>query len=253
MFFISSHRALRICSAILISTASLLQIQTGARAGDYANVEVLGFSADGHQFAFEQYGIQDGSGFPYSEIFIVDVVADSWIKPSPFRFTDTDASDLSDPATVIADTRHMTRQAASDAGLLQAPLYQGFTAGHNPVTELSADSHLMTVTPRLIVPLIDDPVELALEEISLPSATCASYGADTQGFSLTLTYRGNTRILNQDTSLPKSRGCPLRYRIDRIVTFYPNGQPPVFAVLVLMETHGFEGPDGRYLAITGQL
>lgn len=253
MIFAHPYRCLRICATALLAAAGLLEVLPTANAGDYANVEVLGFSSDGHQFAFEQYGIQDGSGFPYSDIFIIDVATDSWVKPSPFRFTNTEAPDLADPATVTANTRHVTHQAAADAGLLQVPLYQGFTAGHNPVTELSADSHVMTVTPRLIVPPIDDPMELALEEISLPSPTCASYGADTRGFNLTLTYRGQTRVLNQDTGLPKSRGCPLRYRIDRLITFYPDGQPPVFAVLVLMETHGFEGSDGRYLAITGRI
>ena len=54
-----------------------------AWAGDYASRHVIGFSADGRYFAFEQYGAQDGSGFPYAEIFIIDTQADSWVAGSP--------------------------------------------------------------------------------------------------------------------------------------------------------------------------
>ncbi|MGE6786024.1 DUF2259 domain-containing protein, partial [Ensifer adhaerens] len=35
-----------------------------ALAGDYAALQPIGFSADGNVFAFEEYGVQDGSGFP---------------------------------------------------------------------------------------------------------------------------------------------------------------------------------------------
>ncbi|MBZ9963064.1 DUF2259 domain-containing protein [Mesorhizobium sp. B292B1B] len=35
-----------------------------ARAGDVAELEILGFTKDGGVFAFEEYGVQDGSGFP---------------------------------------------------------------------------------------------------------------------------------------------------------------------------------------------
>ena len=33
-------------------------------AADIASVRPIGFSSDGAVFAFEEYGIQDGSGFP---------------------------------------------------------------------------------------------------------------------------------------------------------------------------------------------
>ena len=53
--------------------------------------------------------------------------------------------------------------------------------------------------------------------------------------------------------IPESRSCPLDYQIADIYTFYPDGGDPVFAVLVRMLRVGFEGPDGRYIAITGKL
>eukprot|EP01036_Dinobryon_divergens_P042760 gene42760-56842_t len=49
-----------------------------ALAGDRALIDFIGYSEDGQYFAFEEYGIGDGSGAPYSHIFIVDLAADAW-------------------------------------------------------------------------------------------------------------------------------------------------------------------------------
>ena len=55
---------IRLALIILLGVFSL-----EASAGDTATPQVLGFSADGKVFAFEEYGIQDGSGFPYANRF----------------------------------------------------------------------------------------------------------------------------------------------------------------------------------------
>ncbi|NVK35417.1 MAG: DUF2259 domain-containing protein [Rhodobacteraceae bacterium] len=231
---------------------ALISIDNAANAGDFADVEIHGFSEDGTRFVFEQYGIQDGSGFPYSDLFAIDVASDSWIKPSPIRTVEKDVADGFDLPAALDDTRHSTLQAASDAGLLSGISIPGTLVGHNPVTELNADPHHMRVTPRLIVPAGPDPMDLKLEEVSISSSDCAAYVPDTKGFRLTMTYRGESKVLNADKDLPASRGCPISYGIDRVITYYPAGKPPVFAILILIQTYGFEGPDGRYLAITGQ-
>jgi predicted secreted protein len=36
--------------------------------GDYADRTILGFSPDGGIFAFEEFGVGDGSGYPYATI-----------------------------------------------------------------------------------------------------------------------------------------------------------------------------------------
>ena len=236
--------------------AALISIATftaPANAGDFAQIDVLGFSNNGRYFAFEQFGIQDGSGFPYSDIFVVDVSSDKWVKPSPFRRLDQ--SEVGPGITegeVLDATRAANRASATPLLASKGIAGRGRTVGHNPPTELNSDPFKMTVNPHIIVPAADDPMEFRLTQYSLPAGDCASYGANTMGFKLTLDYQGlPTRTLNQDWSLPKSRGCPLRYRINRVVTHVPAAGPRVFAILVLMETHGFEGPDGRYIAITG--
>lgn len=224
-----------------------------ASAGDFAQVEVHGFSDDGHTFAFEQYGIQDGSGFPYSDIFVINVVDDTWIKPFPLRLRD-EAEDLDSyyDYELIDRVRGANQKAARNSPHFARIKGLGQTVGHNPPTEISSDPHSLIVNPRMVVPPIDNLLDFHIEEYPMKAGACASYGAETKGFRLTLRHQGAERVLNEDKKVPKSRGCPLRYRIERVVTYYPKGLPPVFAVLVLMETHGFEGPDGRYLAITGQ-
>ena len=46
-----------------------------AEAGDYADRTILGFSPDGSTFAFEEFGVQDGSGFAYANIYMIDTGA----------------------------------------------------------------------------------------------------------------------------------------------------------------------------------
>ncbi|PVB61108.1 hypothetical protein DCO57_13700 [Labrenzia sp. 011] len=246
---------LRGLSALL----ALALLPLPAIAGDTATADVLGFSDDGAYFAFEQYGIQDGSGFPYSEIFVLDVASDSWVKPSPFLLRNQDEEDIErdgiyDPDALVAAVRAENRATALE--LLQTTRIagKGLTAGHNPRTELNSDPFRMVVAPRDFFRPGEDELELKLNEYPLSSDTCAGFAVtETRGFRLTMTYKGQTRVLNEDSSLPQSRGCPLAYRIERIITHFPDGAPPVYAVLVQMDSHGFEGPDRRYLAITGRL
>lgn len=244
----------RILSALTLA-ATLLLPATQASAGDFAKVDVLGFSASGDHFAFEEYGIQDGSGFPYSNIYVIDTARDSWVRGSPFRRLDEiDDSVPVDFDAELARTRaanaHTARQtlAASDiAG-------HGRTVGHNPPTELSANPHEMLVLPRMIAPTSDTPLRLTLEEIAVPAQSeCPSGFGEVRGFRLLLTDQAGTRVLNEDRRVPTSRGCPLRYRIERVITHHPQAGSPRFAVLIQMETIGFEGPNGRFLAITGAL
>lgn len=224
------------------------------RAGDTAEIEIYGFSEHGDFFAFEQFGAQDGSGFPYSEIFVLDVIGDTWVKPSPFRRLDeVDETDGYDENKVLNQTREHNRQAARS--LLQAKGIsgRGKTVAFNPLTELTSNPYKMIVAPRLPLLSGETSVELTLTEIPLQNAECAKFDVDTKGYRLTMVHNGVTRTLNDDTFVPKSRRCPFAYRIERFVTYYPDQAPPVFAILIQMESLGFEGPDRRYLAVTGRL
>jgi len=245
---------MQLTTRFLSVLALLVGATFAATAGDQAQLDVLGFSEDGRYFAFEQSGIQDGSGFPYSEIFVIDVHQDTWVSPSPFRRRDkVDDSDGYHPGKLLRATQAANRAAA--APLLASLKIDGYglTTGSNPVTEVSANPFNMKVQLRPIVPPIDEPMEIQLMEFPLPDPTCTRFGAATKGFQLNTIYGGEARVRHLDKDLPESRGCPTGYRIAQVISHHPDGQPPVIAVIVHVAKHGFEGPDGRFLAITGRL
>lgn len=82
---------------------------------------------------------------------------------------------------------------------------------------------------------------------------CKDFG-EIKGFRLVMEHpAGGSKILHDDQSIPASRGCPLGYRLSGLQTFYPESGKPVFAVMIAVRTIGFEGPDYRWLAVTGRL
>ena len=70
---------------LLFAVLALCLATGAASAGDYADRTIIGFSPDGAYFAFEEYGVQDGSGFPYANIYVVDTATDSWVAGTPIR------------------------------------------------------------------------------------------------------------------------------------------------------------------------
>lgn len=222
-----------------------------ARAGDAAELSILGFTADGSVFAFEEYGVQDGSGFPYANRFYIETATDSFVAGTPIRVRIDDESASVDDAR--AEARASGEAVASDADLAR---HRGFTAGFNAITELSADPHRLAVNPRPVMPAIDDPVEFRLEEIALEQpANCHDLG-QAVGFRLVRvgTAVGETaQLVHEDASIPSSRNCPLGYRLGAVQTFFPESGPPVYTVLIAVRSVGFEGPNHRWIAVPGRL
>jgi predicted secreted protein len=116
----------------------------------------------------------------------------------------------------------------------------------------------MVVNPRPIFYPVDQPLEFRLEEIALNNLpgmeTCNSQG-EINGFRLLRIEAregGTTRLLHEDKTIPKSRGCPNGYRIGAVQTFDMD-KLSAYAVLIAVRQYGFEGPDWRWLAVTGRL
>ncbi|TIO79528.1 MAG: DUF2259 domain-containing protein [Mesorhizobium sp.] len=227
-----------------------LATQSTATAGDVADLEILGFSQDGGIFAFEEYGVQDGSGFPYSNRYYIDTATDTFFKGTPIRIR------LDDEAATLDAARLQAKQ-KGEAIVSQAELTanRGITAGFNAVTELSADPYRMAVNPRPIFSPVDDPLEFRLDEIPMNDTEgCQSQG-EINGFRLLRIETkdgGKTQLLHEDKSIPKSRGCPNGYRIGAVQTFSMQGLS-AYAGLIAVRQYGFEGPDYRWIAVTGRL
>lgn len=239
---------------ILVLSAFLLLAQLAAppaaHAGDVAELEILGFSRDGSVFAFEEYGVQDGSGFPYANRYYINTANDSFLKGTPIKVR-------LDDENATLDTARLQARQRGEAIVKQDELTanRGITAGFNPVTELSADPFRMVVNPRPIFFPVDDPLEFRLDEIGMNNTEgCESQG-EINGFRLLRIEAkagGKTELLHEDKSIPKSRGCPNGYRIGAVQTFSPQGLS-AYAVLIAVRQYGFEGPDYRWIAVTGRL
>ncbi len=221
-----------------------------AHAGDAAALEILGFSKGGDIFAFEEYGIQDGSGFPYANRYYIDTASDAFVKGTPIRIR-------LDDENASLDTARLKAREQGEKVVAQDELAEnrGFTAGSNAVTEYSADPHRMAVNPRPVFPPIDPALEFRLEELPMGGGeTCEGLGAATAGFRLLridAQAGGTTTLVHEDETIPQSRGCPTGYRIGAIQIFSQPG-PSAYAVLIAVRRHGFEGPDHRWIAVTGK-
>ncbi len=241
---------MRILVLLAVCLLPALAAPVAAHAGDVAELEILGFSQDGGVFAFEEYGIQDGSGFPYANRYYIDTANDSFLKGTPIKVR------LDDETATLEAARLAARQ-KGEATIGQAELTanRGITAGFNPVTELSADPHRMAVNPRPIFSPVDDPLEFRLDEIGMnDTRECQSQG-EINGFRLLRIEAkdgGQTHLLHEDKSIPKSRGCPNGYRIGAVQTFSLDSLS-AYAVLIAVRQYGFEGPDYRWIAVTGRL
>ncbi|MEP6432260.1 MAG: DUF2259 domain-containing protein, partial [Lentilitoribacter sp.] len=211
----------------LLTFFTILLISTiSATAGDFAEFRSLGFSKDGKVFGFEQFGVQDGSGFPYAERYFIDTATDRYIKGTPFRIRIEDEN----------ATLHQARQMAKDASQAIMNSYDigvehASILAFNPSTEKSADPYLITFQSFSYEPNPNSPNELNLELIDLtPSKDCENITPDAKGFKLVLSNDDSktSSIVHEDKSVPKSRNCPIDYQISGALAFNRFNQTPVF-------------------------
>lgn len=231
------------------AAAAFLFLASSASAGDFATFQPLGFSPDGKVFAFEEFGVQDGSGFPYSNVYFIDTEKDAYLAGTPIRVRiDDEAAGL---GKARAESRSKAGSLIEQHKLADNP---GVLAAFNPMGEVSADREHIEYLPHAIEPAPGGSFALALENIPLkPSERCRDITPEGgKGFRLKLVKRdGETAdtVLYEDTRVPDSRNCPLSYQISGAMTFHPRNADPVHMALVLVRSFGFEGADGRWIAV----
>jgi predicted secreted protein len=241
---------------LALAVAALALTAAVALAADSAEPNALGFSRDGRNFAFEQHGIQDGSGFAYSEIFIIDLATDSWLPGTPIRKR-ADAEE-----TPLGDIRAAAMREAGP--ILTARGIEGPVQilALNPATEVVADRRRM-VFDRAYWSGADpgDASEirhvLTMTEIDLatPAGCPTDMGGPYRGFALEIvqTRSGAQRELHRDSGLPASRGCAMAYDIAAVFAPGQYVDAPYFVALIGVYTLGFEGLDRRFIAVPMEL
>ncbi|PWW04370.1 putative secreted protein [Hoeflea marina] len=237
-------------ACLLVAAPVLLCLSaTTGRAGDFAEFRPLGFSADGTVFGFEEFGVQDGSGFPYANRYFINTSTDSYAAPPVRVRIDDDTATLADARATAAAT-----SPALAAGLSDNP---GIFAAYQPATELRSNGLELSYTSFAMEPFPGGPYKVQLSEKPLPaSAGCAAFGEESVGFKLRMTETDGelaSITLQDDASVPASRNCPTSYRLGGALTHANPDGSTTHVILILVRSHGFEGADGRWIAVTRRL
>jgi len=226
----------------------VLSLTTTATAGDYAERRIIGFSDQGRHFAFEQFGRQDGSGFAYAEIIVIDIEADDWVAGTPVRVL------LRDETAGIAYARAKAAEQAAGTLKQLGIWHPGELLASNPPAEIGRDPLKVSVNARFPLPGEAQELTFALQQFPLSATSCAGFSNQPiKGFRLQMT-KGAAKplILHEDTSIPKSRHCPLGYAISDVARFVAPNRSTTYALLVSVLRVGFEGPDRRFIAVTAK-
>ncbi len=233
----------QLCTFVAVLLAWAAGGLATAQAAELAESSVIGYSVDGRHFAFEEFGIQDGSGFAYSNVFVIDLERDRWVPSTPVRRRAVDETER------LFDVRaEAMAEAQSHLDRLHISAAYRTLAATTPMEDGEQERHL-TFNPRPILTPIDPPVTMRLQRLPMASPRDCFDMVETAGFLLTLQAEGGLeRTVHRDDRLPYSRACPSHYGIAAIITPF-DGAPGRAVALISVYQLGFEGLDRRFLAV----
>ncbi|MBN1434750.1 DUF2259 domain-containing protein [Candidatus Fermentibacterales bacterium] len=238
--------------------------------------ELVGFSPGGRFLAWEQYGIQDGSGFPFCEISVMDVASCSVLARHSelYRFDEQEFFSMDVPVEwdAVLDTeereqrfweeyaRPLARQELQplldSLGIVEGNT--GMHLVHHPACDLTDMAAPVRFTPGLAGPgFHSGPVyELLLEQPSVedPGIAMWEHGfmAEPSCLLLALSEQDSDSLV---ILVDETGGWvdPQRWAYDfsiRDVFVYRDGW---IAVVLRISVPGFEGPDIEYRVVTARI
>jgi predicted secreted protein len=228
-------------------------------AGDYAQLNFIGFSADGKFLAFEEFGSHDGSGYPYSNIYFVDVAKNSYAA-APIR-QEVDDKNIDDDAIPEEKVIRAKAKKAAAPILKRLKIVAGNT-GNLVVARLLTDfganksssgdekkNQTIEFTDEVVTNVYLNIFELSLKTSEVKIKECDYNSEPVLKFELSLSDRNleSTKILQKDLTLPRSRNCPYTYSIQNVYLYGDK-----IAVFINVYSVGFEGPDMRYMVVSGK-
>jgi predicted secreted protein len=207
----------------------LIALALPAFAGDASEYRFLGFSDDLKYCAFEISGVHDGSGFPYTMLYLIVVDSNDYAA----RPIETTGENGETPEEV----RSSAEQSA--AMRLKALRIDGSNIGTG--SEVSGD-HVLAAA------LQDEKGSYALRLVERDAGTDPDTDQAQKMFELDLVKDGRAQVLQKDSALPSGRTGAYQYGIRAA---YINGGK--VAVFIEYQRPGFEGPDTRQMIVTGAL
>jgi predicted secreted protein len=238
----------KIISAVLLLASSL------SFAGDAAKLTHVGFSADGKNYAFMESGVQDGSGFAYARIRFLDVAKNAFNAPAVNTQEDENTKMPGD--LVKTEAAALKAAEASLKKLNISTAIKGDILVSRKITDVDTRS-LNSATFTFLPGIAGYPsheqfkVKLTATDVKTSNGYCLNEGmakklkVDIQNLS-----NKAIKILQNDSTLPSSRGCAHAYEIEDVVS---QNYGDSVVVLIRVFTLGFEGEDVRYMAVSGSL
>lgn len=217
----------------LILGFSLFLLNPLAFAGDKATFQFLGFSQDGQFLAFSQEGVEDGSGFFYGEMYVIDVKKNNYAKTLSIKQQD----DFGSSEEYTEFKKKWEKERTSLISKFNIIL-------SNQKTYLKPQD---SQKKQMDFTYQNKKYQLSLK-LSVFEKNCFDMGNDSKTIDLRVWQGQKEIILQKDKRLPKSRGCAFDYQIAH-VWLYQNS----IAVALKVKRVGFEGPDTRWMMVSGQL
>ena len=238
--------ARRVARRLIGLIGALVMLVVPAWAGDRALIEIIGYSRDSHYLAFEEFGIQDGSGFAYSNVYVVDLSEDNWVVGTPIRkLADSEETPLLE---VRKDARDKAGETLATLGI-DAPAQVLSMAGDG-APDMDGQSLRFGLPGYGNDAVIGDyTLRLSTQDAQAMTPCNAWFGTSAIGFSLSVADGNETRMVHEDQTLPRSRGCPVSYRIYAVLAPWTDEPLPHAVALISIYAQGFEGPDRRFLAV----
>ncbi|GGA38016.1 DUF2259 domain-containing protein [Pelagibacterium lentulum] len=229
----------------LSGLCALLAFAGPACAGDSAQFNALGYSQDGRHFAFEQFGIQDGSGFPYADIFLIDLETDTFAGGSPFR-TRID-SEMTHVAEARAQVLMQAEESLAEFGISRPALPLVLRGDGELVDE---GLSIVYGIPSYGLDQTRGEYALSLDIFKAPSGQdCEFFEGGPMGFALYRETGEGREQLHRDTRVPASRNCVITYKFYGVFNPFESWDNSAAVAVLSVWSHGFEGPDRRFIAL----
>ncbi len=231
----------------------MMLLITGIFAGDTSRIHVIGFSESGKYFAFERYGIEEGSLESYSEIFVLDVDSNRFAS-APIRLRGT----IDEKPIRELRQRNLQNAISQLVGYGIRLNNPGELLLYHPVTDLTyrdnrqyfstEDNRVKFVVPDGFTLSDSLPEYELLLTHRAANRVCPVWEEPAQMLELQLLHHKRAKVLQKDKHLPDSRGCVLCYRIESVYEYHRK-----IVVFIAATIPGFEGLSLRHLAVSGTL
>lgn len=221
---------------------SILVASEAAEGNFAASVEFLGFSSDGRYFAWEQYGVQDGSGFPFSSAAVQETEGGAVVWSREIV--------LEDEGQELERARELCRTEAAEAMCrISARWLPGTLCVHHPPTDLTAPGDSVRFHSSCPAPgFFEGDRTVSLTTRMVAGSEMEQYwGLIPVMLSVSIrdNVLGTGRVLLEDDSLAESRSYVSGYGIESVWALGDSA----FAVSIAVMSLGFEGQDLSYMFV----